>query len=670
MRTDRIILASAALAAVLLAGCSETRRLHAIQEMNYTASINLPGSRIDESAFQEITVPQVKQDTMTVNIDGHEMVIMKAVKDEETGEMVAAQELNAAVVTARFRNLAERHGRIDLEFQIRVPKELSFPAWQLRFYPDMYVMEDSIRLDNVVITGDAYRRTQLKGYQQYERFVNRIVSDSTKFVDVRNLDIFLKRNLPEIYAFKTDSTFVSDEEFSSCFGVTEREAIDHYTNHFSKKLNEKRKAKRDKMYRKYIKAPIVTDHIRLDTVINLENGDFIYNYVQTINTRKGLRKVDIVLSGEIFEQDKKIYTMPRTEPLTFYISSVSTFVDTTPRYLLKVIERKAEANASWNVDFKVGKTDIDEELGMNAVSLADIKRNILSLLENETFDLDSITIAAFASPEGSVHANRKLSEGRAKAAAAYFDSYVRMKQDSLRAEAGMVISVGDDMSESSMSVSMDDMPQEIRFRTSASGENWDYLTSIVENGEDFSEEEKECYRAALELPDLDLRENALKKSPDFYARLRKDSYPRLRTVQFNFYLHRRGMVKDTVHTTELDTVYMRGVQMLADRDYEGAAVLLGPYADYNTAIAYVSLDRNLSAMNILEKCEPTSQVNYMMALLHSRMGDERSAVEKYLTACKQDGAYVFRGQLDPEISVLIRKYNLNAEPEDEFQYDL
>lgn len=670
MRGNRINNALLILLGLIVAGCSQSRRLHAIQEMNYTASINLPGSRIDEAAFEDITVPQAKQDTMTVNIDGHEMIIMNAIKDEETGEMVATQELKAAVVTARFRNLAERHGRIDLEFQICVPKELSLPAWQLRFYPDMYVLGDSIRLENVVITGEAYRKTQLKGYQQYERFVNRIVSDSTKFIDVRNLDIFLKRNLPQIYAFKTDSTFVSDEEFSSCFGVTEKDAIKHYTNHFSKNLNEKRKARREKMYRKYIKAPIVTDHIRLDTVINLVNGDFIYNYIQTINTRKGLRKVDIVLSGEIYEQDKKIYTMPRTEPLTFYISSVSAFVDPSPRYLLKVIERQAEANAAWNVDFKVGKTDIDENLGMNSVSLGDIKKNILSLLENETFDLDSITIAAFASPEGSVQANRRLSEGRAKAAAAYFESFVKMKQDSIKAEAGMVINVGEDLKESSMSIAQEDMPQDIRFRTSASGENWDYLTAIVEDGKDFTEQEKDHYRQALEVSDLDLRENVLKKYPDFYAKLRKDSYPKLRTVQFNFYLHRKGMVKDTVHTTELDTTYMRGIQMLADRDYDGAAALLGPYADYNTAIAYVSLDRNVSAMRILEECEPTPQVNYMMAILHSRFGDERSAVEKYLTACKQDGAYVFRGQLDPEISVLIRKYNLNAEPEDDFQYDL
>lgn len=44
------------------------------------------------------------------------------------------------------------------------------------------------------------------------------------------------------------------------------------------------------MYRKYIKAPIVKEGIRLDTVIVSPDGDFIYDYVQTINTCPGLKR--------------------------------------------------------------------------------------------------------------------------------------------------------------------------------------------------------------------------------------------------------------------------------------------------------------------------------------------------------------------------------------------
>ena len=123
------------------------------------------------------------------------------------------------------------------------------------------------------------------------------------------------------------------------------------------------------------------------------------------------------------------------------------------------------------------------------------------------------------------------------------------------------------------------------------------------------------------------------------------------------------MVKDTVHTTEVDSTYMLGLEALRERDYETALSLLSESRDYNTAIAYVSLDYNASAMDILKDLEKTPQVNYMLALLYARKGDNQNAVQYYLNACHEDRSYVFRGNLDPEINVLIQRYGLNREEE-------
>jgi tetratricopeptide (TPR) repeat protein len=147
--------------------------------------------------------------------------------------------------------------------------------------------------------------------------------------------------------------------------------------------------------------------------------------------------------------------------------------------------------------------------------------------------------------------------------------------------------------------------------------------------------------------------------------MREALYPQLRTVKFNFYLHRKGMVKDTVHTTVLDSTYMRGVQALRDMDYEAALALLRPYEDFNTAVAYMGMDRNRNAMKIISKMEKTAEVNYLMAILYSREGELDKAVECYVRSCKQNPSYVYRGNLDPEISVLIKMYGLNQE-EDEY----
>ena len=640
--------------------CGPQRKLASIQKKSLSARINLPDEDLRPSSFRQIdTSYHEDRDTITVNVDGHDMILMKAVLDDETGEMVAAQELRAAVVTARFRNVAERHGRIDLEFQVTVPKEMQDPEWQLRFHPDMYMLGDSIRLDDVIITGEKYRKGQLRGYQQYERFLSRIVNDTSVFVDRRNLEIWLSRNLPGIYAFRTDSSYVSDEQFQSFCGVTEKQAVDHYTNKFAKRLNKRRIANKEKMYRRFVKVPVRVEHIRLDTVMRNDAGDFVYNYVQTIETRKSLKKVDIVLSGEIFESDRRLYVVPRTEPLTFYISSLSAFVDNKERYLTKVIERRVEANAAWYIDFNVGRDDIDERLPGNSGQISNIKMNLVRLLENTVFDLDSITIAAYASPEGAEAANEELSKRRAASAVRYFNAYVRRAQDSLRREAGFLVRIGDDMSEGGMNSAA--QFNDISFISNSGGENWFLLDNFVDNDTVLTAAQKDRYfEIGRTAKNIDDRERTMAAETS-YSYISKELYPLLRTVEFNFFLHRKGMVKDTVHTTVLDTTYMRGVEALRDRDYDTAVKLLMPYNDYNTAIAYVSLDRNESALAILENMERTAQVNYMLAVLYARKGRVRDAVECYLVSCRQEPAYVHRGNLDPEIAELIGKYELNKQ---------
>lgn len=646
------------LCASVLAGCGAPSKIDRVRSGEIAATLALSRGEIEE----ERRVIASKKDTLSVkDDDGNTILIMKAIKDEESGEMVATETLDAAVITSRFRNVAERHGKVDLRFEVIVPGSMQDSKWQLRFYPDMYVLGDSIRLEPVIITGSEYRKAQLRGYQQYDRFIRSIITDSTGFIDLRNLEIFIERNIPEVYKFKNDSSYVSDEQFCSFYGVTEREAVEHYTRKLALRLNERRKEKKDKMYAKYVKVPIVSSGIRLDTVIVGDGGDFVYQYSQTITTRPKLRKVDIVLSGDIWESDRKLYAMDRSAPLTFYISSLSAFVDGTERYLTKVVERRAAANTACYVDFRSGKSDIDLSLGYNADEIGRIKGNILELLHNTTFDLDSIVIAASASPEGTLAANNRLAAKRAAAVAGYFDGFIGHYRDSVQKALSLEVADSFTIDEQGnvkrASAPKADIPS-IKFLSRSNGENWPMLSFLVDQDSTLTEANVRSYLKCLEIKDLDQRENALQKEP-YYRYMREKLYPRLRTVKFDFYLHRKGMVKDTVHTTELDSVYMAGVQALRDREYEKALSCLKEYRDYNTAVAFVSLDYNASAMAILQDIEKTPQVNYMMALIYARKGDDREAVKHYLKACDEEPSFVFRGNLDPEIYVLKQRYGLN-----------
>lgn len=579
---------------------------------------------------------------------------MKAIKDDLTGEMVASDVIDAATVTARFRNIAERLGKVDLAFQVIVPKSMIDSKWQLRFYPDMFILEDSVRLDPVIITGASYRKAQLKGYQQYDRFLSKIIHDTTRFVNLKQLEFFLKRNIPQLYAFKTDSTYVSDEDFYSIYGVGEQEAVNHYTNTIAKARNERRKSRMDKMYRKYVKAPIVTEGIRLDTVMVAATGDFIYNYVQTINTRPKLRKVDIILSGEIYEQDNRLYSIPESAPLTFYISSISAFTNNTERYLTKVIERRAAANTECRIDFEAGSSEMKPDLGNNSYEIQRIKKNLAALVDNEEFDLDSIIITATASPEGSFSNNARLAQMRSESVSAYFAEYVTEYNDSLIQSAGVFMNLDNvEISNTTKTTPIVLTPRSIP-------ENWEDLYSLVENDIVMDDGYKDSFRQLSAIKDSDARERSMQSAP-YYKYMRNALYPKLRTVKFNFFLHRKGMVKDTVHTTVIDSTYMRGVQALRDMDYAAALALLSPYRDFNTAVAFIGMDKNANAMSILKDMEPTAEVNYLMAILYARRGEEQSAVEHYLQSCRQNHSFVYRGNLDPEISYLIKKYSLNTD---------
>ena len=651
----------AAVALAVVSSCATRRKLmNLVNASDSTATVQLALAKEADYLPEMKNDLSASRDTLTVkDDDGREFLLMKAVKDEETGEMVATEVIEAAKVTARFRNVAERHGKVDLAFQIMVPPSMMDTKWQLRFYPDMFVMGDSLRLEPVIITGGGYRKAQLRGYELYDKFLAKIVQDTTKFIDIEQLEIFLQRNIPQLYAFKSDSSYVDESQFNTVYGVSQRQAVEHYTNKVARRINERRKNKREAMYAKYVKVPIVTEGIRLDSVVVNTDGDFVYYYVQTINTRPKLRKVDVKLSGEIFESDKRIYTIPVTEPLTFYISSISAFVDNTEKYLTKVIERRATANTECRIDFEAGKSEIKMDYADNAYEINMISKTIASLLENKDFDLDSIIVRATASPEGRFTLNSSLAQKRSEAVSSYFSKYIEAYKDSLRQEAGFSMSFNGE----EQKIVAAEKPVDIRFTPRCIPENWDDLDALVDKDVVMNPDQKSDYFSVRSESNPDVRE-ARMKNQAYYRYMKETLYPKLRTVKFNCYLHRKGMIKDTVHTTVLDSTYMRGVQELRDMNYAEALALLSPYDDFNTAVAYVGMDRNVNAMRILSKLEKTAQVNYLMAILYSRSGDFNNAVQHYVTSCRQNPSYRFRGNLDPEISVLIKQYGLNSEEND------
>ena len=552
-------------------------------------------------------------------------VIMNAIRDSETGEMVATDVISASRVTARFRNVAERAGYVSISFDVSVPAGMSDSRWQLKICPDMFIQQDTVHLDPVYITGAAYRAAQLKGYERYRAFLASIITDSTDFVRIGQLEVFLQRHFPATYAMKTDSSIVSDAVAENIFGVTRKQATDHYRKHLKMRRNERRRANRERMFRKYVKDPIVVEGIRLDTVLMGNDGDFIYRYVHTFKSRPALKKVIVALTGSLYEKGEKLLELPFPDSLTFYISSLATFADERPRYRIVVLERTVYDNTKALIDFRKGRSDVDTLLGDNASELRRIRKCIDDVVSREEFILDSLVVLASCSPEGSYGLNRRLSRSR---------------------------------SESVMECINEFVPEEWRerLRTSELPENWAQLELLVRSDTLISDQSrKKILDIMRDDADPDQKERRLSHMNE-YRYLREKLYPQLRSVRFDFFLHRAGMVKDTVHTNELDTVYMAGVQALKDLDYKKAVSILRPYDDFNAALAFMSADYNHSALDVLDRLDDReAKVCYLKAMVLVRLEQKEEAMKYFKLAIAYDPYLEHRANLDPEMYGLVKK---------------
>ena len=602
----------------LALSCSSAKVMRRIVSGEIRMDISVP-----EDEPEEVEEPEVKIDSIRSDLtDGP--IIMNAIRDSETGEMVATDVISASTVVARFRNVAERAGYVSIGFDVTVPSEMLDSDWQLKLMPRMMIQDDTLGLEPLYITGEGYRKGQLRGYQRYRDFLASIITDTTDLVRVGQLEIFIQRHYPETYAMKNDTSLVPDPVAENLFGVTQADALRHYTRHLRVRFNERRKSRIGLMYERYVKDPIVREGIRLDTVLTSSAGDFIYRYTHTFKSRPGLRKVVVGLNGEMYEDGTCIHELPFPENLTYYISSLSTLADFTPKYRMRILERYVYDNTKALIDFASGSHVIDTSLSDNASELRRVVRCIDDVVSRSEYVLDSLIVRASCSPEGSYGLNARLAASRSESVIGYIGDYIPAEwKDSVKA--------------------------------SSVPENWDQLRVMVEHDTVMTPAaRKRILKLSEDLSHPDEVDRKLSRLPE-YRYLREKIYPRLRSVSFDFHLHRVGMQKDTIHTTELDTAYMAGLDALRDMDYRKAVENLRPYRDLNSAVAFVAADYNHSALDILDGLDDgDAKVCYMKALVLARLGQMDEA-RKYFDLCLiYDPSMQFRANLDPEMNEFIK----------------
>lgn len=604
----------------LFVSCSQYRALEKIRDGQVSLNLAIAQEQVEDTVTESVIIDSIRSSLTD------EPLIMKAIKDTETGEMVATDVIRASRVVAKFRNVAERAGYVTVSFDICVPSEMSSSEWQLKVFPFMAIQKDTVALEPVFITGEKYRGRQMRGYEKYQEFLSSIITDPNDFLRMGQLEIFLQRHFPETYAMKSDTSFIAEPLAENLFGVTQRDAFEHYRKDLKWRSNERRKGRVEEMYDKYVKDPILSEGIRLDTVLLSSDGDFIYRYNHVFRSRPMLRKVNVSLEGKMYRDGECFMHLPFPEELTFYISSLSSLTDDRLRYVMHVRQRTVYENTKALIDFAHASSEVDTLLGDNASELARVRQCVEDVYARKEFILDSLVVVASCSPEGSYNLNSRLSADRSRAVKDYISDFVPAEwKDSLK--------------------------------TSVMPENWDQLMRLVENDTVLSPEVRKDIVVKARRMDggPDVLEEKLSLMPE-YGYLRESLYPKLRSVSFDFHLHRADMVQDTVYTTDLDTVYMDGVQAIRDLDYRKAVTILRPYDDYNSALAFMCADYNHSAMDVLARLDDTDpRVCYLKAMVLSRLEQVDEAVKYFELALAYDPRLEYRANLDPEMYEIVKQ---------------
>lgn len=374
-------------------------------------------------------------------------------------------------------------------------------------------------------------------------------------------------------------------------------------------------------FQRIVKYPYLR-RARFDSIIQ-RPSHISYYYSQEIPADQTSHKMLITLRGVVEALDGTHYELPASDTLTYYVSSMLSLLDTATRYKIRIVEKYATVQERDDIHFRSDETELIDTLDDNRFQLDRMDRLMQRLFRQKEFYIDSVTLTASASPEGSYRHNTALAQARAHAL-----------RDYLRAKHGRCI--------------------DTLVRIGTLAENWVELASQIEH-DSLIRHRKQIIRIIASEHDPDRREERIREVyPEDYRYIREKIYPHLRSVIIRYDLRRVGMIKDTIHTLEIDSCYMQGLNLLRQRKYADAISFLNAYSDLNTAIALLSLGYDQKALQTLDTLEQSATVEYLSAIACIRLGLKERAHRHYTTACDMNERMKFRGNLDPEIGELLK----------------
>lgn len=577
----------------LLTGCNTGQRLSLVERRDHS-NIRLP-FRTEQKDTSRLEVPK---SVTFIDSDGNEKMIMTAERDSLTGEYeLQGGTLSELTVTAAAKSVAERGGKVNIDFIVTVPQGLMKRDWRLVLNPILDSAGDLMPLDSIEITGVEHYNYNLRRHRQLQR-EQKNVDRSQASIQKRKEWYNLRRGFRKVVK-PTQETF----------GTQMKQSADINS---AVQLNSK--------------------GAKLDTVMS-RGDDYVYLYSQQIDTRGLASRLKVYFDSYLVNVGDEKFRLAASDTVTFNISSFLQFMDRNPRYVRKTIYRKVTDKMTANIQFQLGRHEVVDTLGNNANELKKVAAKLKELAEGNEFIIDSMNVVAYSSPEGLFNTNRELSERRGTA----------MKEHLSVIDKFLVL------------------PEDNCIRTLNGAEDWEKLKKLVHESPYIVHAPQIISIIDTQRNEDERELMIRNSYPADYQYMREFMYPQLRAVEFTFHLARRNMVEDVMFTDEIDTEYAKAVELLQNRKYKEAMQKLLEYRDLNAALCYMSLGYNKTAITILDEQPETADREYLKAILYAREGKTEKAVQLYMKSCEMDGSKIMRGELDPEIADLIKAYRLHPE---------
>ena len=571
---------------IITISCAMT---HSLQRQTPTADIHLPSNGpVETPEIEDVERAVTRMRKISMN-GGRDSAYLAEVERDSTGEVtIKGENIQTVYIVAKSKTVAERNGEIAIDFIIGIPATLQNNTWGLSLTPVVENNGTEEALQPLSIRGELFSEVQKRQYWQMNKYLNRILGDTTGLLSTISL------------------------------AAKYYEAYNRYLGNDKKRLAEKLET----TYKETISFPYLSDP-RLDSVL-LRKGELRYYYTQRYRPTKNTHRLHLYFRGHVDAIDRTQYALANSDTLTYTVTSMLSLLDNEPRYMLKVIDKYVEVRDRNYITFPVGRANVIDTMGQNHVQLAKIERLMDTLINQYEFFVDSITITASSSPDGSMATNNRIAGERARAIKEHLVRKFGHEVDTL-------------------------------IRTRSIGEDWALLKRLIRHNSDMPNWEQ-ITAMINQSRNLDITEPQIRQLfPKDYAYMKEILYPQLRAVDFRYNLRRKGMVKDTIHTTELDTTYMRGVELLQRRKYARALYILNDYNDRNTVVAHLSLDHNERALELLASMPKDAVAEYLKAIACSRLGRKEEGREHFLEACRLDERMEYRGNLDPEIAELLKQ---------------